>query len=327
MQPFEIAGMGGYLPERVVTSEELAARIGKSAEWIHRSSGVRERRYAQGQTAAQLGACAARAALRDAGLELGDIDLILAASGTNDQAMPCNAALLQRELGASGTPAFDVNSTCLSFLVALDVSASLLACGRYRTILIASSEVSSVGLDFGDPESAALFGDGAAAAVVRLPAKRGPAILASRMETYSEGAEFCRIRAGGSSFHPRTHPETVLSDHLFHMEGKSLFKLASKKLPAFLADLLAAAKVRVRDIDVVIPHQASRLAIEHLQRKLALPSEKIVNILATHGNQISASIPLALSHARAAGRVGRGALALLIGTSAGISLGGAVLRT
>src|SRR5688572_23706618 len=211
--PLKIVGVGRYLPERVVPSSEVETLCGLPAGWIERRSGVRERRWVSGETNASMGAAAAREAVAAAGLALTDIDLILNASGTPEQAIPDGGPLIQRQLGlgASGIASLSVHATCLSFLAALDMSANLLATGRYHNILIVSAEIGSVGINVREPESASLMGDAAAAVVVtRTLEGESACLLAARLETYGDGADLTAIRGGGSRRHPNhadTRPE------------------------------------------------------------------------------------------------------------------------
>ncbi len=205
--PLKIIGLGRYLPERVVPSREVEALCGLPAGWIERRSGVRERRWATTETSSYMGAQAAREAVAEAGLALTDIDLILNASGTPEQAIPDGGPLIQRQLGlgGSGIAAMSVHATCLSFLAAIDLSSNLLATGRYKNILIVTAEIGSVGINFKEPESASLIGDAAAAVVVtRTPAGEASAVQAARFETYGDGADHTAIRGAGSRRPPNT---------------------------------------------------------------------------------------------------------------------------
>ncbi len=209
--PLKILGVGRYLPERTVPSSEVEALCGLPAGWIERRSGVLERRWVtreSGETASHMGAQAAREAVAEAGLALTDLDLILNASGTPEQAIPDGGPLIQRQLGlgSSGIACLSVHATCLSFLAALDLSANLLATGRYRHILIVTAEIGSAGINVREPESASLMGDAAAAVVVsRTPPGEAACLQAARLETYGDGADLTAIRGGGTRRHPN-HP-------------------------------------------------------------------------------------------------------------------------
>ena len=326
---FQVLGTGEYIPGRRVSSEEFDRRWGKPIGWTFERTGVAERAFvAEGEDVVAMGAAAARLALDSANIKDTELDAIIAVGSVPVQAIPCTAVFLQRalNLAGSGIPAFDVNATCLGFLAALDLVAQSIATGRYRTVLIVASELASAGLNWDDSSTAGLFGDGAAAVVVGVPRKDGAVLLASHLQTYSEGADFCQVRAGGTRLHPRQHPDQFLAGTFFEMSGRATYKLAAELLPGFLSTLLERSGVRAGDVDVWIPHQASGLAIGHLQAALSIPAGRLVLTLETHGNQISASLPVALHHGIASGRVRPGDVVALIGTGAGLSLGGAILR-
>lgn len=325
-----LLGSGHALPQRRLTSAELDLSLGLPASTIERAGGVRTRAFAAAEeSAASLAALAAQRALDAAGLSTAQLDCIVAASGTMDQGMPCNAALIHRELGlaSSGIPAFDINASCLGFIAALDQLSWPLAAGRYQRVLLVCADIASCGLDWQHLESASIFGDGAAAVVLG-PAGSGQdmRVLASKLRTYSEGAALCQIPAGGSRYHPSRIDEAFLPLTHFAMQGKAVYRLASTHLPGFLNELLAEAELSREQIDWVIPHQASRLAIEHLSRRLDFAPEKVVDIFAEHGNQVAASLPTALDIARRDGRIRSGQRLLLLGTGAGLSLGGMLLE-
>lgn len=324
-----LLGTGHALPADMLSSTAVDRRLGLAPGAVERLSGVRQRPVAaRADTAARLGAQAARRALDAAGLALQDIDCLVAASGTMDQGMPSNAALIHRELGLQGVPGFDVNASCLGFIAALDTLSWAVQAGRYRRVLVVASDIASCGLDWDHLEASAIFGDGAAAAVLA-PSGEGEGgggrILAADLLTVSEGAHLCQIPAGGSRHHPSRIDGAFAPLTLFHMDGPRVFKLATRHLPGFLERLLAAAGLTLREIDWVVPHQASRLAMSHLSRRLGLAGERVVDIFADHGNQIAASLPTALDIAVRDGRIRRGHRLLLLGTGAGLSLGGVVM--
>lgn len=329
-QPVQILGLGRYLPRRVVPSEELELRFDRDrpAGWIAEAQGVRERRWVDDETASLMGAEAAREALAGAGLEPGQLSLIINASGTTEQAIPDGAPLLQRQLGIerSGIACMTIHTTCLSFLAALDVAGSLLSTGRFGTILIVSAEITSCALNFAEIESSTLFGDGAAAAVLtRTPAGEASCIEAARFETYGEGAYHTQVPGGGTRLHPN-RADVRPEDNLFHMDGKQVFRLALTHGPGFVQRLRADLGVDSLDgVDVVIPHQSSKRALRAHPRVLGVAAERIEWTLETLGNCVAASIPLTLYQAVDSGRLRRGGRALLFGTGAGLSFGGLVL--
>jgi 3-oxoacyl-[acyl-carrier-protein] synthase III len=322
-----ILGTGAALPAEAVTSAELDARLGLAPGTVEQKTGVRVRYVESRGNAAALGARAALQALEAAGLELADIDCLVAASGTPDQAMPSNAALIHRELGLSSRaiPAFDIGASCLGFLAALDLVAGQITLGRYRRVLIVAADIASCGLDWSRLEASGIFGDGAGAAVIGPAEHTGSSLLASAFETLSEGAHLCEIRAGGSRYHPGRVEEPFLPLAHFRMDGKAVFRLAGERLPAFLTRLLTAAGLKLSEIPLVVPHQASDHALQFLRRRFGLRREQVIDLFAERGNQVGASLPTALDAAVRSGRLRRGDPVLLLGTGAGVHLGGAVL--
>jgi 3-oxoacyl-[acyl-carrier-protein] synthase-3 len=274
-----------------------------------------------------MGTAAAKCALDNSGVTPRQLDAIISVGSVPYQAIPCTAVFLQRalDLADSGIPAFDINATCLGFLVALDLVAQGIATGRYETVLIVASEPASVGLNRDDPQTAGLFGDGAAAVVVGSPRRPGASLLAARVQTFSAGLEFCQIRAGGSALSPRLNQQAAYAGAVFEMQGHQAYKLAAEFLPGFLATLLGQAGVDVQAISAWVPHQASGRAISHLRRALRIPAERIVMTLETLGNQVSASLPIALHRGLSSGQIQRGSKIALVGSGAGIAIGGAIL--
>ena len=200
------------------------------------------------------------------------------------------------------------------------------AAGRYKRALIVSTDIASCGLNWQNLEGSAIFGDGAAAAVIGPADTHSSAILAADLITLSEGIDFCKIPAGGSRFHPTRTDEAFDALAQFHMNGKSVFKLAAAHMPAFVDRLLAQAGLTRDRLDWIVPHQGSQLAISHMTRRLKFAPQKVVDIFADHGNQVAASLPTALDIAIRDGRIQRGHRVLLLGTGAGLSLGGVVLE-
>lgn len=324
----KILGTGKYLPSIIVTDEEMDRRLGTKPGWARKTTDVFVRHFANEQeTASFMGARAAERALESAGLRFQDIDCLVCTSGTKEQPLPSTASLIQLALGEemSGTPAFDIDATCLSFLTGLDLMSYLVEMGRYRYVLLVSTEIASIGLNWNDKESAALFGDGAAAVVIGPSEGEGSRIVGCSMKTYSKGAHFSEIRGGGTRMHPREHCPETETDFLFSMNGPAIFKMASKLLPDFVDELLASTGTNMQDVKVVIPHQGSAMAMRLMRKKLGITEEQLMYITPNHGNTISASIPMGLHEAVIQGKLQRGDRALLLGTAAGLSLGGMIL--
>ncbi len=323
---FALAGAGIYEPAASVTSDALDEAHGR-APGTSLKLGICERRYASaGETSSFMAAEAARRAAADAGWALGEIDALIGACGVMEQPIPGTAPLVQRRLGLgeSGIPAFDVNATCLSFLPALDHAVAGMAMKGWRRVLIFAADIASAALDHGDLEASAIFGDGAAA--VALQSGGSSRILASRLETYGDHSELCRLEAGGTRLRPHDDLPGFLERSRFRMEGIALFKVTARRFPPFMARLLADAGLRPGDLASVIPHQASAPALAHLRRALGGDPARVVDTFATLGNRIASSLPHALAVARREGRLTSGSVSLLVGSSAGVSLGGTIVR-
>jgi 3-oxoacyl-[acyl-carrier-protein] synthase-3 len=316
----KVASTAFYAPPRVETAAQLAPRIGRSEEWILTRTGVGERRIAE-EPVEVMGARVARAALGS-----GDPpDLIVNASTTPRQILPDNSVFIQQELGFDGIPSYSVHATCLSFLVALHNASVLVATGAYRRVLVVSAEAGCFTRNMSEPESAALLSDGAAAAVVEpTPKEEASELVGWRMSTWPKGATLTEIRGGGQRRYPN-HPGTEPEDHLFSMDGPAVYRMARPRVYALVHELLAGVGLTVDDVDWVVPHQASGPGLELLPR-LGFTNDRIVNIVGKYGNCVAASLPMALAYLAASGRLQRGETVLLLGTGAGLSVAGAVLR-
>jgi len=321
-----IAGTGVCVPRQVLTAEDLDQRLGLPRGESQRVTGIRQRHTAEHETAAQLAAEACRNALTKAGVAWDEVDCLVCASATMDQALPYNAAMVHAELGAGSRriTTLDVGASCLSFLQALDLMSCAMEAGRYDTVLIVSADISSFTTDYRNLKENGIFGDGAAAVVLQRAAPGvGSRILASRSITLPEGVDFCRIRSGGSRFHRRGSKEH--SEALFEMRGRELFALVGRRLPEFVRDLLDEAGVTRDELVLFIPHQASRQALDHVARMLGFDDGRMVDVFGEFGNQVGASLPTALHFAIERHGLKRGDKVLLLGSGAGVSIGGSVL--
>jgi 3-oxoacyl-[acyl-carrier-protein] synthase III len=327
----KIAGWASYAPRTQVSSETLDVRLGLAAGTIAREHGINVRGVAApDETSSVMAAHAARAALAKAGWAEGAFDVLIGGCGVMEQPIPSTSILIQNELGLgrSGIQAFDVNQTCLSFVAALDVASMGIATGRWKRALIASADIASAGLDPTNVKVQAIFGDGAAALAIEAvaPSVGGPGILASRSESYGEGHHLATLRAGGTKLRVEDGYDALVAGSKFHMDAFGIFKAAAKRLPKLLEATLAQAGIAKEDLDLVICHQASGPGVAHVERLFAPDSARVINLFATHGNQIASSIPTVLAHALETGRAKRGDLVLLLGTAAGISASAMILR-
>ncbi|MDR2858745.1 MAG: hypothetical protein LBV50_13020 [Novosphingobium sp.] len=327
MVSFALAGSGAYLPQRVVQTCELDVLTQQAPGATAARFGVRQRHWAQaGETSSFMAAAAAEAALAAAEWNPTSLDVIVGACGVMEQPIPGTSVLVQRRLGlgSSGIQAFDINATCLSFLLAFDRILAGFALGEWRRALIVSADIASAALDFSNPEASVLFGDGAAA--IALEAGGPHHRLAHRFRTYGDAADACRLEAGGTRLRPEPDLAAFMAGARFRMDGHAVFRATSRRFPGFLNALLQSADVRASDLQAIVPHQASAAALEHLKRAIPDGARKTIDIFADIGNQIATSLPFALHIARERGLLRPGEHALLIGSAAGISLGGAVIR-
>lgn len=321
MQRIKIVSTGLYLPPKIETAADLAPKIGRSEKWIRSRTGVAERRIAE-EPMDVLAAKAARQALGDGPPP----DCILNASATPLQLIPDSAAFIERTLGYSGIPAWSIHATCLSFLVALSTAASLIESQMFKRILIVSSETGTPFRDFEEPESASLFGDGAAAVVVeRTPEGEPSGFIDWEMNTWPEGAEFTEFRGAGTK-HPPNHPtKTSPKDNLFQMNGTRVYRMARDRIKDNFRNLFGRNHVTPDDFDWLILHQASGRAVQ-MASHYGFPPEKTVNIVEKVGNTIAASTPMVLATAHQQNLLKRGDLLLLGGTGAGLSVAFAMIR-
>ena len=323
-----IAGLGAYLPERIVTNAELEVKFGLQSGWIAKRTGVLERRYATHETTVSQAVAASQIALERSGIKLEQIDAIIGAN-LAQQTIPCTAALVQQALGApdGSSACWDVNATCLSFMMALHSAALLIAAGQYQNILIFSSEIASPSLNPLEPESASLFGDAAAAVVLRASTdltSTGSSLIGAKFQTFSSGSHLTELLGGGTLHRPQNtfeHPEL----NLFHMDGPAIFKHAARTFPPFLEGFLNSIGWTTSSINALVPHQASGHGVQSISSRLGFTPEQVIYNLPTRGNCVAASMPLALCEAVESGRIERGDQVLLAGTAAGLTLGAIAL--
>ena len=313
-----IVGTGSYLPEKVVTNDDLARTVDTSDEWIRSRTGIRSRHVAaEGQLASDLALPAAQRALQSAGVDAAAIDLIIVATTTPDIIFPSTACILQSKLGVAGCPAFDVQAVCSGFVYALTIADLFIRSGQARHALVVGTEVYSRILDWSDRGTCILFGDGAGAVVVS--ASERPGILASRL--HADGRYKDMLCVPGS-----VNGGKVWGSPFVHMDGGSVFKFAVRVFEEGANEVLEAAGLTVSDLDWFIPHQANIRIMEATAKKLGLPTEKLIATVGHHGNTSAASIPLALDEAVKDGRIHPGHTLLLEAVGGGFTWGAVLLR-
>lgn len=317
-----IRGVGAYLPKRVMTNDDLARMVDTSDEWIKERTGIASRHIvADGELTSDLGIAASRQALVRSGIDPVDIDLVICATATPDRTFPATAVRIQAGLGISKGAAFDVQAVCSGFVYALTVADSLLKAGQGSCALVIGAETFSRILDWTDRTTCVLFGDGAAAVVMRIAegdgtiADRG--ILAARLRSDGRYRDKLYVDGGVSS--------TMTVGHL-RMEGREVFKHAVVNIASVMAETIREAGLEPKDIDWFVPHQANRRILEGTARKLGVTEDRVVMTLDKHGNTSAASIPLALNTAVKDGRIKRGDLVLMEAMGGGFTWGAALVR-
>jgi len=328
----KIIGTGRYIPKRRVESEEIDKIVGVSKGTCYKTTGVQTRYWIRNETASEMGAYASRQALEKAKMKPSDIDVIVSTCGVNEQPIPTGACLLSEKLGLqkTNTFAFDVNSSCMSFLQGLEVISYMIEHGKYDNALICSSDITSIGINYEDLKSCPLFGDGASAMVVSKDMSKNSGIITSHSETYSEGSHFSEIRGGGTKLMSIKYNEKNHKDFIYELHGTDMGKLVFKKSKKFLKRTFDAIDMTledvVNDVSAIVPHQVSPSFLRVLQRKFNFPDNKLINLSKDYGNMLSVSVPLGIDEAIISGKVKRGDRIFIFGGGSGISLGATYLK-
>jgi 3-oxoacyl-[acyl-carrier-protein] synthase III len=317
-----VIGTGAYLPERVVSNDELARTVDTSDAWIVERTGIRQRHIAaDGELTSDLATAAARAALARAGLRPESIDLILVATSTPDHTFPACAAAVQRKLGAARAAAFDLQAVCSGFIYALAVADKFLVTGQAKTALVLGSETFSRLLDWQDRTTCVLFGDGAGAVVLRAEEGTGTAFDRGVLATHlgSDGRHYDDLYVDGGP------SSTGTTGHL-RMNGREVFRHAIQTLTAASQRVLDAAGLTVDDVDWLVPHQANLRILDAVAKRLGIGAERVLITVDRHANTSAASIPLALAEAAAAGRLQADQLLVMNAMGGGFTWGSALVR-
>lgn len=321
-----IAGTGSYLPERILTNAELAAKVDTSDEWIVSRTGIKERRIAaDGQCTSDLATEAAKKALEQAGLAVEDIELIIVATITPDTLTPATACYVQKNLGANKAVAFDISAACSGFLYAMKISKRLISSGAFKNALIIGAEKLSAVTNWEDRSTCVLFGDGAGAAVLRAAAPEEGSILATEMGTDGNLTHLLNIPGGGTAC-PITSAN--IGDNLFAltMMGKEVFKHAVTRMKEAAEKVIERAGLQAEDIACVIPHQANLRIIDAIADRLAVPNDRVFVNLDKYGNTSAAAVAIALDEANRSGAFKRGDNIVLVVFGAGLTWAAAAIR-
>lgn len=322
----EVAGIGRYLPDRIVTNLEMERLVDTSDEWIRERTGIRERRIAGPEMgAAEMGAEAARIALCRAGIAAEEVDLILVATATPDRLLPSTACDVQHLLGASNAAAMDLAAACTGFVYALAMAEGYLASGQGEVAVIVASEKMSSIVDWTDRSTCILFGDGAGAVVVRRSRDGVRGMLSSFMRSDGSLSDLL-WRPSGGALAPVDSQVLEERSHLVRMAGREVFKSAVRSMAEACDEALQRAGVKAEEIDLVVPHQANIRIIEATARYAGIPMEKVFVNVDRYGNMSSATIPVALDEALEEGRIESGSLILMVAFGAGFTWGSSVYR-
>jgi len=327
----KIVGLGHHVPETVITNEYLSTIIDTNNEWIVERTGIHERRFIDPSkdTVANMSAKAAHMALRNAGIEAGEIDFIVFATITPDYFFPGSGVLLQRELGLESIAALDIRNACSGFIYALSVADQFIKTGMYKTILVVGAEIQSTALDLTTRgrNTAVIFGDGAGAAILRREDK--PGILSTHLHSDGRFAEELYVKDPGSS-RPRSErqPEQITDTSGFkvYMNGSQVFKHAIVRFAEVIHEALQANGLKPEDIDLLVPHQANLRISQYIQQKLGLADDKVYNNIMRYGNTTAASIPIAMSEAWAEGKIKENDVICLAAFGSGFTWASALIR-
>ena len=322
----QLSAIGRSVPSRVMTNYDFAAiGIETSHEWVMERTGICERHIAgPTETTCSMGAAAARIAMQRAGVQPGEIDVIILSTATPDRLLPATAVDIQAELGATRAAAFDISAACCGFLYGLTLAEGLVQSGAAETVLLVSSEKMSAITDWTDRATCVLFGDGAGAAVLRR-SQKGRGILSTFMRSDGTLADLLYRPAGGATT-PMSPAVLEARTHLVHMAGREVFKHAVRSMAEAAARALDLARLNGGDIDLLIPHQANSRIIEATAKHAGIPMDKVYVNVDRYGNTSSASIPIALDEAMQKGIIGEGSLVLMVAFGAGFTWASSVVR-
>ncbi|MDQ0059624.1 beta-ketoacyl-ACP synthase III [Paenibacillus harenae] len=324
LYPVGIIGTGKYVPERILTNQELEQMVETNDEWIVTRTGIRERRLASAEEAtSDLALHASKKAIAAAGLTAEDIDLIIVATITPDMFFPSTACLLQDKLGAKKAAAFDLSAACSGFIYGLATASNMIATGMYKHVLVVGAETLSRITDYTDRNTCILFGDGAGAVVLG-QVEEGRGFRSFELGADGSGGDLLKVCGGGSRV-PASEASLSAKQHFIHMAGNDVFKFAVRIMGSAAEDALQKAGMTKEDINLLVPHQANIRIINSALTRLDLSEEKAMINLHKYGNMSAASIPVALAEAVEEGRVQQGDCLVLVGFGGGLTWGASVL--
>jgi len=325
-KPVRIIGTGFYVPEKVLTNFDLEKMVDTSDEWIRTHTGIRERRIAaEEQATSDLATIASQQALNNGRIAVQEIDLIIVATLSPDMLFPSTACLVQKNIGAVNAVAFDLEDACSGFIYGLSIAQQYLQNGTYKTALVIGAEIFSRFLDWQDRNTCVLFGDGAGAVVLKKEVEDGSGILSTYLGADGSGADLLRLPAGGSRL-PPSHETINRQLHYLKMNGREVYKFATKSMVETVMKGLSKIGLSTRNIDLLIPHQANIRILECVAQKLGLPMEKVFVNADRYGNTSAASIPISLSEALEQGRIKKNDIVVLVSFGSGITWGATIIK-
>ena len=321
-----IKGIGSAVPSRIMTNHDFEAILDTSDEWITKRTGVKERHLvSDGESSSTLAIEAAQKALKNAGLQPDDLDLIVCATISPDMPFPAVACLVQNALGAKDVPAFDVSAACSGFLYGLSIGSQFIETGKYKRVMVIGVDALSRFCDYTDRGSCILFGDAAGAVILEASEDQTKGIEYTVLHTDGGGWDYIHVPAGGVA-NPASEQTVKDGQHYVKMRGRDVYKFAVDKMLWLLGDCLEKCNLTVDDVDLVVPHQVNIRIIESATHKYNFPMEKVYVNIDRYGNTSAASIPLALDEAVAEGRVGPGSTVVMVAFGAGLTWAGAVVK-
>ena len=321
----EIIATGSGIAERIIPNNFFSYLVEDADNWIQSRTGIRERRFVnENQSTSDLATDAAKNALAEAGMAATELDCIIVATSTPDMSLPATACMVQKNIGASNAFAFDMNAVCSSLVYGIETADSFIKAGKCRTVMVIGADTYSKILDFSDKGSCPLFGDGAAALILRATDKKA-GLLQSMIKSDGNGWELIQVPSSGSR-KPVTAETIANKENYFYMEGKKVFIFATDIIPKIIEEVTAKAGIKPTDLDYIIPHQANLRIIDHITKKTGIEREKFLLNLDRFGNTAAASVGLVMDENRKNGTIKPGNLVLVLGFGGGLSWGGLLFR-
>ena len=321
----EVIATGSGIAERIIPNDFFSYLVEDADNWIQSRTGIRERRFVnENQSTSDLATDAAKSALAAAGMDASELDCIIVATSTPDMSLPATACMVQKNIGAGNAFAFDMNAVCSSLVFGIDTADSYIKAGKCRTVMIIGADTYSKILDFNDKGSCPLFGDGAAALILRATEKR-TGLLHSMIKSDGNGWELIQVPSSGSR-KPVTAETIANKENTFFMEGKKVFIFATEIIPKIIEEVTAKAGIKPADLDYIIPHQANLRIIDHITKKTGIEREKFLLNLDRFGNTAAASVGLVMDENRRNGTIKPGNLVLVLGFGGGLSWGGLLIQ-